>query len=177
MQVYNTKEAKTHTHKMINVYKHKRISGVKITTESNFSYVLLAIYMPCDNFSNTVNQEYVDVVNTIEFVINSEDCNGIIVCGDFNTSFSRSNAQSACLTDFINRNRLISSWDNPHANIDFTYCNHSLNHFSVIDHFIVSSNIYDSITASIVLWDPTNISLHNAISVYVKFWVSTYYFC
>ena len=32
--------------------KHKRISGVKITTESNFSYVLLAIYMPCDNFSN-----------------------------------------------------------------------------------------------------------------------------
>ena len=75
--------------------------------------------MPCDNFSNTVNQEYVDVVNTIEFVINSEDCNGIIVCGDFNTSFSRSNAQSACLTDFINRNRLISSWDNPHANIDF----------------------------------------------------------
>ena len=121
--------------------------------------------MPCDNFSNTVNQEYVDVVNTIEFVINSEDCNGIIVCGDFITSFSRSNAQSACLTDFIDRNRLISSWDNPHANIDFTYCNHSLNHFSVIDHFIVSSNIYDSITASIVLWDPTNISLHNAISL------------
>ena len=71
--------------------KHKRISGVKITTESNFSYILLAIYMPCDNFSNTVNQEYVDVVNAIELIINSEDWNGLIVCGDFNTSFSRNN--------------------------------------------------------------------------------------
>ena len=143
------------------------ISGVKITAESNFSYVLLAIYMPCDNFSNTVNQEYVDVVNTstIELVTNSEDCNGIIVCGDFNTFFSRSNAQSTCLTDFMKRNRLISSRDNPHVNIDFTYRNHSLNLFSVIDHFIVSSNIDDSITASIVLCDPTNISFHNAISL------------
>ena len=36
--------------------KHKRISG-------------------CDNFSNTVNQEYVDVVNDIELIINSEDWN------------------------------------------------------------------------------------------------------
>ena len=102
--------------------------------------------MPCDNFSNTVNQEYVDVVNAIELIINSEDWNGLIVCGDFNTSFCLNNAQSACLNDFMNRNRLISSWDNPHANIDFTYCKHSLNHFSVIDHFIVSSNIYDSKT-------------------------------
>ena len=123
------------------------------------------MYMPCDNFSNTFNQEYVDVVNAIELIINSEDWNGLIVCGDFNTSFSRSNAQSTCLNDFINRNHLISSWDNPHANIDSTYCNHSLNHFSVIDHFIVSSNIYDSITTSNVLCDPTNISLHNAISL------------
>ena len=65
----------------------------------------------------------------------------------------------------MNRNRLISSWDNPHANIDFTYCNHSLNHFSVIDYFIVSSNMYDSITANNVLCDPTNISLHNAVSL------------
>ena len=54
--------------------------------------------MPCDNFSNTVNQEYVDIVDAIELIINSEDWNGLIVCGDFNTSFSRNNAQSACLT-------------------------------------------------------------------------------
>ena len=35
--------------------------------------------MPCDNFSNTVNQEYVDVVDAIELIINSEDWNGLIV--------------------------------------------------------------------------------------------------
>ena len=69
--------------------KHKRISGVKITTKSNFSYILLAMYMPCDNFSKTVNQEYVDVVNAIKLIFNSKDCNRLIVCRDFNTSFSR----------------------------------------------------------------------------------------
>ena len=37
--------------------------------------------------------------------------------------------------------------------------------YSVIDHFIVSSHIYDLITANNVLCDPTNISLHNAISL------------
>ena len=83
--------------------------------------------MPFDNFSNTVNQEYVDVVNTVELITNSEDCNRLIVCGDFNTSFSRNNAQSACLNDFINKNHLISSRDNPRANFDFTYCNHIIN--------------------------------------------------
>ena len=68
----------------------------------------------------------------------------------------------------MNRNRLISSWDNPHANIDFTYCNHSLNHFSVIDHFVVSSNIYDSITANNVLCDTTNISLCTTWNIGVR---------
>ena len=64
--------------------------------------------MPCDNFSNTVNQEYVDVVNTVDLIMNSQDCNGFIVCGDFNTSFSCSNAQSTCLSHVMNRNRLIT---------------------------------------------------------------------
>ena len=48
---------------------------------------------------------------------------------------------------------------------NFTYCNHALNYFSVIDHSIVSSNIYDSITTNNVLCDPTYISPHNAISL------------
>ena len=51
---------------------------------------------------------------------------------------------------------------------NLTYCNHALNHFSVIDHSIVSSNIYDSITTSNVLCDPTNISPHNAISLSIS---------
>ena len=63
--------------------------------------------MSCDNFSSTVNQEYVDVVNAIELIFNSKDCNGLIVCGDFNTPFIRSNAQSGCLNDVMNKNRLI----------------------------------------------------------------------
>ena len=54
-----------------------------------------------DIFSNTVKQKNADV-NTIELIMNSEDCNRFIVCDDFNKSFSRSNAQSSCLSNFMN---------------------------------------------------------------------------
>ena len=46
---------------------------------------------------------------------------------------------------------------------NYAYASHTS--CTVIDHFIVSSNIYDSITANNVLCDPTNVSLHNAISL------------
>ena len=62
----------------------------------------------------------------------------------------------------MNRSCLFSSWDYPSANIDFIYCIHCLNQFSVIARFIVSSN---SVAASDVLCDPTNIFLCNAISL------------
>ena len=54
--------------------------------------------MPCDNHSNVVNQQYVEMIDCIENIFNSVDFNVFIVCGDYNTSFSRANAQTACLS-------------------------------------------------------------------------------
>jgi len=49
------------------------------------------------------------------------------------------------------------------ANIDYTYANNSLNHRSIIDHFIVSGNIFDLFQDSRVHYDVTNPSNHNAV--------------
>ena len=43
------------------------------------------------------------------------DFNHIILTGDFNTSFSRDNAQSKCLSEFLVRNNLFVSWEHPSA--------------------------------------------------------------
>ena len=55
------------------------------------------------------------------------------------------------------------SWDHQVSNKDNTYNNFSLNHFSIIDHFIIAHNIYDSIISNNVINEVTNPSNHNAI--------------
>ena len=48
----------------------------------------------------------------------------------------------------------------------------SLNHFSCIDHFIVTNNVYDSIINSNVIFDTTNPSNHNIIYMSFDFTVN-----
>ena len=65
-----------------------------------------------------------------------------MIYGDFNTSFSRDNAQTTHLSDFIHRNNLTCTWGHCNSGPDFTYNKFALNHKSCIDHFIVSRNVY-----------------------------------
>ena len=55
------------------------------------------------------NSEFVDCIDNIENVLHSCDFNYIIITGDFNTSFSRDNAQSKCLSEFVVRYNLVMS--------------------------------------------------------------------
>ena len=80
------------------------------------SCIILSVYMPCDTYLvNTVNSEFVDCIDNIEIVLHSCDFNHIIITGDFNTNFSRDNAQSKCLSEFLVRNNLFMSWEHPSA--------------------------------------------------------------
>ena len=71
-------------------------------------------------------------------------CNAFIICGDFNTSFSRANAQTTYLSDCIHRYKLTCPWGHNNSKPDFT-SNIALNHKSCIDHPIVTKNVYDNI--------------------------------
>ena len=43
--------------------KNKRVSGVKICINYNFTCLLLSVYMSCGNHSNVVNQQYVEIID------------------------------------------------------------------------------------------------------------------
>ena len=77
----------------------RRISAVKVVMENNFSYVLLSVYLPSDNFCNILNQLYAAEINVMEHIFNTVYCNAFMICSDFNTSFSRDNAQTTHLSD------------------------------------------------------------------------------
>ena len=69
---------------------------------NNFSCLLLSIYLPCDNYCNAANADYVDC---IESLLISEHCNAFMCCGYYNNSFEQNNAQTECLNNFIKRNK------------------------------------------------------------------------
>ena len=116
---------------------HRRTCAISITID-NVSCLILSVHMPCDTYLvNNVNSEFVDCIDNIENVLHSYDFNHIIITGDFNTRFSRDNAQSKCLSEFLVRNNLFVSWEQPSAKGVNTYNNLSLGHHSFIDHFFI----------------------------------------
>jgi len=146
-----------------------RVCGVILNGSSNFSILVLCVYMPCDTYSNThVQNNFSDVLGAIECAVHEFVCDGYVICGDFNTSFERENAQSRFLLDFIKRNNFHVTWDSSTATCDYTYTNHSLNHKSIIDHFVVSSNIFDFMSDFRVHYDATNPSNHNVLKLELK---------
>ena len=55
----------------------------------------------CDTQSiSHIDTEYENVLNSLEVFLQSTECNAIIICGDWNTSFARQNAQTKCLLDY-----------------------------------------------------------------------------
>ena len=127
-----------------------------------FQFNCLAI-----TFCNILNQLYAAEINVMEQIFNTVSCNAFMICGDFNTSFSRDNAQTTHLSDFMHRHNLTCTWGHSNSRPDFTYNNFALNHKSCIDHFIVSRNVYDNIHLNHVICDPTNLSNHNSIELVI----------
>ena len=81
----------------------RRMCGVVLRLDSGPSLLLLSVYMPCDNYSmSVVNDEFLDTMNEIEFLMNASSSSDYIFGGDFNTSFDRNNAQSNCLSASLN---------------------------------------------------------------------------
>ena len=108
---------------------------------------------------------FLDCIICIEGMLALANCDSYILCGDFNSSFQRANAQSNCLQQFLDRNNLMSSWEHVLAEQNFTYVNHSLGHRSCIDHFFTSRNIYDFILESNILFHALNPSNDNVTNL------------
>ena len=77
---------------------NRRVSGIIINLTSMFSCLLLSVYLPCDNYSTVyVNHEYTECIDYIESLYNTANCGAFTCCGDYNSSFDRSNAQTEFL--------------------------------------------------------------------------------
>ena len=83
--------------------------------------------------------------------------------GDFNVDFSRNTGNVRYLRDFLESQTFLHVWDNENAKVSSTYESYDGLSSSVIDHFFVTSNLYQYVSDAYVINDPDNVSNHNVI--------------
>ena len=124
--------------------------------------------MPCDNGRmHKCNDTFTEVLELIETYMNEMNYDAFILGGDWNTSMDRESAQTFEPKQFIERNRLNLTWNHSKAKVENTYFNLALDHYSCIDHFVVSNNVFDSIICHYVVHNAFNLSSHVPLQIEV----------
>lgn len=144
-------------------YDSKRCMA-NVVSINGFELLFVNVYMPCDVRHSQLDTGFDDVLNDINMLISNHSAiNHIIIGGDFNTDLSRTQSpHTIALHDFCEQEVLSMCVNHPQSNIDFTY-ESSTGSKSVIDHFMVSQNLSDSILSYQVLHDGDNLSDHSAL--------------
>ena len=63
---------------------NRRVCAVKITTDNEFTCLIVSAYLPCD--TGTVQQAYSETIDYIASLINEHECKPVILCGEKNRS-------------------------------------------------------------------------------------------
>ena len=146
-----------------------RLTAVTIETHAG-NLLLLNVYMPCDDNQNRGNVvEYNDILNEICLICNSVDASYLCIMGDFNTEFSRNNAQTRALETFLVRNDLNCYSLAAKEHVPFTYISKINGMRSLIDHCVISENLSDIMTEYCSIDSVDNASDHLAIQCTLSF--------
>ena len=78
----------------------------------------------------------------------------ICIAGDMNTELTRQNSwHTNGIKRFVTDESLYFAHEHPTSNIEYSYFNTTYNTFTIIDHFIVTKHLYDSIVKHYSLCD------------------------
>lgn len=129
--------------------------------------LLVNIYLP--PVGGVMYSEIVsDVLNLASSAIGEQNCNYVIIGGDFNVDFSHESAGSKLVAEFMLDNKLLSCDNLMQQNYKYTYHHVTLNNSSFIDHFFLNAEAYNAITASAIVDSGLNLSDHLAITLCVN---------
>ena len=158
--------------KPITIPESKRVCGVSVQC-SDMTLLVMSCYMPVDNYSKShISEEFLDVCDAIECVINSHSSHSLVLGGDMNTDVSRCNAHDRYFVNLLDRNSLVDVWNLTNSHKDYTYYDHSNGARSCIDHFVVSNNLVHRVAAAGVNDNALNPSNHRDIFLTVDVNVS-----
>ena len=135
----------------------KRMCAV-IVEHANHKSLLINVYMPLEDKID----EYIETLQCVSAICDTEVFNSIILGGDFNVDRVRHRVRNTqILEEFITNESLSSASSGP--SIDYTFESKINFSRSKIDHFFVSDNLVPNISACDVLHEIDNCSDHSPI--------------
>ena len=153
-------------------HKNLKLSFVPLETNSNrlnaltvksddCNIMLINVYMPNDNDTEESYNVYGDILSEISSIMHSHDYSNIIIGGDFNVDYGRTNSRNLNLfKEFLVLETLTC------ATFDIIENNYtrigSLGEKSFIDHFLVSKNFEYNVN---ITYDGHNLSDHMPINL------------
>ena len=139
-----------------------RICAIQVRS-NHFSFIIINVYMPCDDNKDVNVYMYGDVLSEVASIISLyDDDNEIIIAGDFNVDYSRNNSLNLSLMkQFILEEHLICA-TLPIVNNNYTRISGNGDK-SFIDHVLVSEGI--EFNNVFVLIEGENLSDHMPVTL------------
>ena len=137
----------------------KRVCGITITLPHSVLSIF-NVYMPCDDNSTESFDMYNHVLSVISTYCVDNNVDVYMIGGDFNTSLFRNESRhTISLNKFVEKECLYFCCNHVVSNVDFTFFS-STGTQTLIDHFIITSNMSQCITMYDTLDIIDNISDH-----------------
>ena len=122
----------------------KRLCAVEVI-KGDFKFIIFNVYMPTDpGYGNYDISDYIEVLNEITIILLNANIQISILGGDWNSDISRDNIQSKTFLSFIREQSLSLCLNSSYADVPYTF--NKDNSYSIVDHFIVTNNLFTSIT-------------------------------
>ena len=137
-----------------------RVQAVLVHAKDN-TILIINTYFPTDPKTQEFDtSELMITLSTIQELLSRDDFNSVIWAGDINAEFSRKTQFTKCVESFIDDNNFKTSWAN--FPIDFTHVQelNGKSYTSIIDHFMWSENLDETVTDAGVLHLVNNFSDH-----------------
>ena len=136
-----------------------RFCALKLLDLSGSTTLMISVYMPAECAPSHFS-DYLNTLGEIEGFIDSQQCDNIVLAGDFNVDFDRGGSLADILLDFISDLDLVASDLSYRNSVGFTYERDDGLARSWIDHIICSQVLSPSMTNVHTLKSGTNLSDH-----------------
>ena len=126
----------------------------------SFVLYVFNVYFPCDTNNNEHLRDYNDVLSKISGCMIEYKIAYCVIAGDLNTDLSRLNlGNTLSLQSFVDNENLAFVLENFSGDVQYTSTGIQHNH-SLIDHYIVSLNLSDTISQNYTVDPVDNLSDH-----------------
>ena len=147
----------------------RRMCAIVIQVNGH-NIMLFNVYMPSDTQYDRCNlAAFNEVLDEISDICVQYDTNQIIVGGDLNTDLNRNaSLHSISLRRFLSQESMKSGLQHVLSDVDFTFMSKISHDRSIIDHFLMTENLFNTICMYRSLHEGDNLSDHSVLQMQLQ---------